>query len=176
MYIERTKHNFWFLHCCLLRHVIHPSNVRRRLLMTTLPLGRLLVGLLRAIVRQVTLFTTSETLVGGIRNTSLHGSVVGRALTLRLIPILLVRALVDILWLVRGTLQDLIVCRELSTIPLTRWVPLLITLLETSMLMSVASRCLSLKPFSLGIHLLVLVIHHNSAIHKRLEIGIGIRH
>jgi hypothetical protein len=72
--------------------------------MTALPLGRLLVGLLRAIVRQVTLFTTSKTLVGGIRNTSLHGSVVGRALMLRLIPILQLRALVDILWLVRGML------------------------------------------------------------------------
>jgi hypothetical protein len=72
--------------------------------MTALPLGRLLVGLLRAIVRQVTLFTTSKTLVGGIRNTSLYGSVVGRALMLRLIPILQLRALVDILWLVRGTL------------------------------------------------------------------------
>jgi hypothetical protein len=52
----------------------------------------------------MTLFATSETPVGGIRNTILHGSVVGRALTLRLIPILLLRMLVDILQLVWGTL------------------------------------------------------------------------
>jgi hypothetical protein len=176
MDIKRTKHNFRFLRCCLLRYMIHPSSVRRRLLMTALPLGGLLVGLLKAIVRQMTLFTTSKTPIGGIRNTSLHGSVVGRALTLRLIPILLLRVLVDILGLVQGTLQDLIMCRELSRIPLTRWVPLLITLLETSTLTSVATRGLSLKPFSLSIHLLALVVHHNGAIHKRLEIGIGTGH
>jgi hypothetical protein len=45
MDIKRTKHNFWFLHCCFLRQVVHPSSVRRRLLVTTLPLGSLLVGL-----------------------------------------------------------------------------------------------------------------------------------
>jgi hypothetical protein len=122
----------------------------------------------------MTLFTTSETPVGGIKNTSLHESVVGRALTLRLIPILLLRALVDILWLVLGTLRELIACRKLSMIPLTRWIPLLITLLETSTLTSVATRGLSLKHFPLGIHLLALVVHHNCAIHKRLKIGIGI--
>jgi hypothetical protein len=52
--------------------------------------------------------------------------------------------------------------------------PVLITLLETSTLTSVATRGLSLKPFPLGIHLHTLVIHHNSAVHKRLKIGIGI--
>jgi hypothetical protein len=51
MDIERTKHNFQFLYCCILRQVVHPSSVRRRLLVTTLPLGSLLVGFLRAIVR-----------------------------------------------------------------------------------------------------------------------------
>jgi hypothetical protein len=176
MDIERTKHNFWFLCCCLLRHVVHLSSVKHRLLMTALPLGGLLVRLLRAIVRQMTLFTTSKTPVGGIRNTSLHGSVVGRALTLGLIPILLLRALVDILWLVRGTLRELIACQKLSMIPLTRWIPLLITLLETSTLTSVATRGMSLKPFPLVIHLLALVVHHNCAIHKHLKIGIGIGH
>jgi hypothetical protein len=144
--------------------------------MTALPLGGLLVRLLRAIVRQMTLFTTSKTPVGGIRNTSLHGSVVGRAQTLRLIPTLLLRALVDILWLIWGTLRKLIACQKLSTIPLTRWIPLLITLLETSSWMSVATRGLSLKSLPLGIHLLALVVHHNCAIHKRLKIGIGIGH
>jgi hypothetical protein len=89
MDIEHTKHNFPFFHCCFLGQVVHPSSVRCRLLVITLPLGSLLVGLLRAIVRQVTFFPTSKTLVGGIGNTSLHGSIIGRTLTLRLIPTLL---------------------------------------------------------------------------------------
>jgi hypothetical protein len=52
----------------------------------------------------------------------------------------------------------------------------LITLLKTSTRMSVTARSLSLKPFSLGIHLLALVVHHDSAVHKRLKIGISIGH
>jgi hypothetical protein len=176
MDIERTMHNFRFLHCCFLRQVVHPSSVRRRLLVTTLPLGSLLVGLLRAIVRQVTFFSTSKIPVRGIGNTSLHESIVGRALTLSLIPTLLRRALVVILWLEWGTLRKLIAKGDLTTIPLTRWRPLLIILLETSTLTSVATEGLSLKPFPLGIHLLALVIHHNSAVHKRLKIRIGIGH
>jgi hypothetical protein len=124
----------------------------------------------------MTLFPTSKASVGGIGNTSLHGSIVGRALTLSLIPTLLRGALVAILRLKRGTLWKLITERDLATIPLTRWMPLLITLLETSTLTSVATGGLSLKPFPLGIHLLALVIHHNSVVYKRLKIGIGIGH
>jgi hypothetical protein len=52
----------------------------------------------------------------------------------------------------------------------------LITLLETSTLTSVATRDMSLKPFPLGIHLLALVSHHNSVVHKHLKIGLGIGH
>jgi hypothetical protein len=52
----------------------------------------------------------------------------------------------------------------------------LIILLKTSTRTSVTTRSVSLKPFSLGIHLLVLVVHHNSAVHKRLKIGISIGH
>jgi hypothetical protein len=124
----------------------------------------------------MTIFPTSKTPVEGIGNSSLHGSIVGRALTLSLIPTLLLRVLVSILQLKQGTLWKLITERELTMIPLTRWMPLLITLLETSTLTSVATGGLSLKTFPLGIHLLVLVIHHNSAVHKRLKIGIGIGH
>jgi hypothetical protein len=124
----------------------------------------------------VTFFPTSKTPVGGIGNTSLHGSIIGRALTLSLIPTLLQRALVAILRLEWGTLRELIAERDLTTIPLTRRRPLLITLLETSTRMSVATGGLSLKPFPLGIHLLALVIHHDSAVHKRLKIGISIGH
>jgi hypothetical protein len=50
----------------------------------------------------------------------------------------------------------------------------LITLLETSTWTSVTTRSLSLKSFPLGIHLLALIIHHDSAVHKRLKIGIYI--
>jgi hypothetical protein len=46
---------------------------------------------------------------------------------------------------------------------------LLITLLETSTRTSVTTEGLSLKPFPLGIHLLALVIHHDSVVHKRLK-------
>jgi hypothetical protein len=52
----------------------------------------------------------------------------------------------------------------------------LITLLETSTQTSVTTRSLSLKSFPLSIHLLALVIHHDSAVHKRLKIGISIGH
>jgi hypothetical protein len=52
----------------------------------------------------------------------------------------------------------------------------LITLLETSTRTSVTTRSLSLKSFPLSIHLLALVIHHDSVVHKRLKIGISIGH
>jgi hypothetical protein len=176
MDIERTKHNFRFFHCCFLRQVVHPSSVRCRLLVTTLPLESLLVRLLKAIVRQVAFFPTSKTSIGGIGSTSLHGSIIGRTLTLRLIPTVLQRALVAILRLEWGTLRELIAERDLTMIPLTKRRPLLITLLETSTRTCVTTRSLSLKSFPLGIHLLALVIHHDSAVHKRLKIGISIRH
>jgi hypothetical protein len=121
-------------------------------------------------------FSTTIACVGGARRTVLHRSVVGGALTLSLASILLLGALVAILRLKQGTLRKLIARRELTMIPVTRWVPLLITLLETSTLTSVATRGLSLKPFPLSIHLLALVVHHNCAIHKRLKIRISIRH
>jgi hypothetical protein len=106
MDIERTKHNFRLLHCGLLRQVIHSSSVECWLLVAALPLGSLLVGLLRAIVRQVTFFPTSETPVGGIGSTSLHASIIRRALTLCLIPTLLRRTLVAILRLEWGMLRN----------------------------------------------------------------------
>jgi hypothetical protein len=52
----------------------------------------------------------------------------------------------------------------------------LVNLLETSTRTNVTTRSLSLKPFPLGIHLLALVVHHDSAVHKRLKIGISIGH
>jgi hypothetical protein len=144
--------------------------------MTILPLGSLLVDLLKTIVRQVTFFPTSKTLVGGIGSTGLHWSIIGRTLMLRLIPTLLRRALVTILQLEWGTLWELIAERDLTMIPLTRRRPMLITLLKTSTRTSVTTRSLSLKPFPLGIHLLALVVHHDGAVHKRLKIGISIGH
>jgi hypothetical protein len=53
---------------------------------------------------------------------------------------------------------------------------MLITLLKTSTQTSVTTGGLSLKPFPLSIHLLALVVHHDSVVHKRLKIGISIGH
>jgi ABC-type amino acid transport system permease subunit len=129
----------------------------------------LLIGLLRTVIRHMSFLTTMETPSRSIRGTSLHWSVVGGALVLILVPILLLRTLTTILPLAWRTLQKLITWRKLATVPLVRRIPLLITLLlallETSALASVASRHLSLKPHPFGIHLLALVVHHNSAIH-----------
>ena len=52
-------------------------------------------------------------------------------------------------------------------VPLIRWtlVPLVKTLLWVGTLASVASRGLSLKSPLLGVHLLALIINHNSAVH-----------
>jgi hypothetical protein len=112
----------------------------------------------------------------GARRIVFHRSVVGGALVLSLASILLLWVLVAILRLKRETLRKLIACQKLSTIPLTRWIPLLITLLETSTLTSVATRGLFPKPFPLGIHLLTLVVHHNYAIYRRLKTGVSIGH
>ena len=101
--------------------MVHFSRVGCWLLIAVLPLGGLLVGLLRAIIRQVPFFTTTEALAGSARGTSLHGSVVRRSLLWCLLTTLLLRTLIAILLLVRWTLLVLVV------IPLIRWslVPLL---------------------------------------------------
>ena len=70
--IEHTEHDFWFRKRHLCRHMIHLSRVGYWLLMTILPLWGLLVWLLGAVIRHVTLFTIEKTLVGGISGTSLH--------------------------------------------------------------------------------------------------------
>jgi hypothetical protein len=135
------------------------------LLVTVLLLGGLLIDLLRTVIRQMTFLSTMETFGGSIRSTSLHWSVVRGILTLILVPILLWRAVIVVLQLIRRTLQELITWRKLTTIPLVRWIPLLIALLKINALASLVSRYLSLKPLPFGIHLLVLVIHHNNVIH-----------
>ena len=65
-----------------------------------------------------------------------------------------------------------------STVPLIRWtlVPLLKALLWVSMVASVASKGLSLKSHLLSVHLLALIVNHNSAIHQGLEIRVGVGH
>ena len=94
--------------------MIHLSCVGCWLLITILPLGVLLVRLLRAIIRQVTLFTTMKTLVWSARGTNLHGSVVRRSLSWCLLATLLLGTLIAILLLVWVTL------RVLTMIPLIR--------------------------------------------------------
>ena len=63
-------------------------------------------------------------------------------------------------------------------VPLIWWslVPLLKGLLRVGVWTSVASRGLPLKPPLLGFHLLALIVNHNSAVHKHLEIGVCIGH
>ena len=95
--------------------MIHLSCVGCCLLIAILPLWGLLVRLLRALIRQVTLFTIAKTLVGSARGTSLHGSVVRRSLSWCLLTTLLLRTLIAILLLVWWTLLVLVV------IPLIRW-------------------------------------------------------
>jgi len=41
---------------------------------------------------------------------------------------------------------------------------------------SIASRGLSLNPPLLSLHLLALIVNHNSVIHERLEVGVCIGH
>ena len=67
---------------------------------------------------------------------------------------------------------------EWSMVPLIRWalVPLLKTLMWVSIVASVASRGLSLKSPLLGIHLLALIVNHNSVVHECLEVGVGAGH
>jgi hypothetical protein len=110
-------------------------------------------------------FSTAIACVGGARCTSLHRSVVGGALALSLTSILLSGALIAIMRLEWRTLRKLIMWRELTTIPLIRWISLLVALLKSSALMSVASRGLSLEPLPFSIHIFALVVNHNRAIH-----------
>jgi len=176
--IEHTEHDFWFCTCRLYRHMIHLFCVGCGLLVTILSLWGLLVQLLRAIIRQVTLFTTMKTLVWSARGTNLHGSVVRRSLSWCLLTTLLLRTMIAILLLVWWTLLVRVALRVLTTIPLIGWslVPLLETLLRIGARTSIASRGLSLKPPLLGLHLFTLIINNNSAFHQCLEIGVCIRH
>jgi hypothetical protein len=101
--IERTEHNFRFHHRGFFRHMSHLFVVWY-LLVTVLLLGGLLIDLLKTVIRQVTFFSTTETLGGSIRSTSFHWSVVRGTLTLILVPILLRRAVIAVLRLIRRTL------------------------------------------------------------------------
>ena len=133
-------------------------------------LGGLLVWLFRAVVRHVPLFSIIETLVGGVRGTSLHGGSIRVPLTWCLLTTLLLILL--------PLMLKLVALRVWSTVPLIRWtlVPLLKALLWVGMLASVAFRGLSLKSPLLGVHLLALIVNHNSAIHQGLEIRVGVGH
>ena len=63
-------------------------------------------------------------------------------------------------------------------IPLIGWslVPLLEALLRVGARTSIASRGLSLKSPLLGLHLFVLIVNNNCAIHHHLKIGVCIGH
>ena len=126
------------------------------------------MGLVRAIIRQVTLFSTAETLVGSARGTCLHGSVVRRSLSWCLLATLLLGMLIAILLLV------LVALGVLSMIPLIgrSLEPLLEALLRVGARTSITPRGLSLKPPLLSIHLFALIVNNNGAIHQCLEIRV----
>ena len=98
--------------------MIHLSCVGCWLLIAILPLRGLLVWLLRAIIRQMTLFTIVKTLVGSARGTGLHGSVVRRSLSWCLLATLLLGTLIAILLLIRWALLIQVALRVLTMIPL----------------------------------------------------------
>ena len=152
--------------------------IMRWLQVAILPLGGLLVGLLWAVIRQMTLFSTAETLVGSARGTSLHGSGVRRSLSRCLLATLLLGMLVAILLLIRWTLLVRVALRILTMIPLIGWflIPLLEALLRVGAWTSITSRGLSLKPPLLGLHLFALYCNNNGAIHHRLKVGVCIGH
>ena len=135
-------------------------------------LRRLLILLSRTMISIMSKFSTTIAYIGGAGCTALHGSVAGIPLTWNLIVVLLLRALVAILLLVLRTLLIQVV------IPLIRrpLVPLLEALWRVVALTSVASRGLFQKPHIISSHLLTLIINHNSAIHKCLEVGVGVGH
>ena len=125
-----------------------------------------MVGLLKAIIRQMTFFTTTKALAGGAKGTSLHGSVVRRSLSWCLLTTLLLRTLISILLLV------LVALRILTMIPLTGWSlkPLLEALLRVGAWTSITSRGLSLKPPLLGLHFFTLIVNNNGVIHQCLKV------
>ena len=107
------------------------------------------------------LFSTAKTLVGSARGTCLYGSVVRHSLSWCLLATLLLGTLIAILLLVQWTLLVRVVT------PLIRWslVPLLEALLRVGAWTGITSRCLSLKPPLLSLHLFALVVNNNGAIH-----------
>ena len=86
--------------------------------------------------------------------------------------------MIAILLLVWWTLLVRVALRVLTTIPLIGWslVSLREALLRVGAWTSIASKGLSLKPPLLGLHLFVLIVNNNGAIHQLLEIGVCIGH
>ena len=127
-----------------------------------LPLG--------TVIRHVSLFTIAEARVWDVWGISLHGGGIGVPLTWCLLTTLLLFLL--------PLMLELVALWVWSMVPLIRWtlVPLLKALLWVGTLSSVASRGLSLKSPLLGIHLLALIVNHNSAVHQCLEVGVGVGH
>ena len=82
------------------------------------------------------------------------------------------------LLLVLRALLELVTLRILTTVSLVRWslIPLLETLLGIGTWADVASKNLPLKPPLLGFHLFVLIVNHNSAVHQRLKVRVGVGH
>ena len=126
----------------------------------------------------VTYFSTAVAGIGVVGCTTLHRSIVGHSLACCWIAGLLRGMLITKLLLVLRALLELVTLRILTMVSLVRWssIPLLKTLLGIGMRAGVTSRSLLLKPPLLGFHLFALIVNHNSAVHKCLEIGVCIGH
>ena len=137
-----------------------------------------MVLLLRTLMSIVAYFSTSVIGIGIVGCTTLHRSIVRHSLACCRIASLLQGTLISKLLLILRALLELVPLRILTTVSLMSWslIPLLETLLGISTWASVASRSLPLEPSLLSFHLLALIVNHDSAIHQRLEVRVGIRH
>ncbi len=126
----------------------------------------------------VTYFSTAIAGVGIVGCTTLHRSIVGHSLACCWIAGLLWGTLIIELLLVLRALLELVTLRILTTVSLMSWslIPLLETLLGKSTWACVASRSLPLKYSLLGFHLFALIVNHDSAVHQRLKVRVGVGH
>jgi hypothetical protein len=138
-----------------------------------IPRRILLIGLLWTIVRHVSLLATAIALIGMVRCTILHRSIVGCILAWHLITILLLWMLINILLLrilrtlattLLGVLRTLLVR---APVPLVRrpLVPQRETCLWVGTGTGVTPICLSLEPPLFGIHLSTLIVYHNGMVY-----------
>jgi hypothetical protein len=148
--VECTQHNFRCLLNCISGHMVHSSSVRRWLLIAILPLRGLLILLIWAIERHMSLSATTEASSCSVGSTILCRGSIGIPWARCLLTTLLLEGRILLKMLALATLLHLIlrVQRVLSMIPPTNWSlePLLKALLCIRVLTCIAPRALSLYP------------------------------